>query len=245
MRSRCSFESPREFSHVDNDPGMRPGSDLLGALGCSHGELDLAPVDFRYLSLPGDQASNGRRREMASVDGRADRALTGIEIGSDCIEGSVFHDHDHHGGSEHWRQDRVLEPVRKMLGLHEKAEGALGSKGYLPHGLSSKGRGYEHDGPSLVPWLLRLARRPCEQCYAAAAHLFCDSGAEKLHDPRQIYLDAHDVVQNLDPAGDPLPHCRRDKVQGIPFPVVIEPAEKRAELGPQPADAAVKPAPRL
>src|SRR3984893_2899081 len=138
MRSRCSFESPREFSHVDNDPGMRPGSDLLGALGCSHGELDLAPVDFRHLSLPGDQASNRRRREMANVDGGADRALTGIEIGSDCIEGSVFHDHDHHGGSEHRRQDRVLEPVRKMLGLHEKAEGALGSKGYLPHGLPSK-----------------------------------------------------------------------------------------------------------
>jgi hypothetical protein len=69
--------------------------------------------------------------------------------------------------------------------------------------------------------------------------LFCDSVAEKLHDPRQIYLDAHDVVQNLDPAGDPLPHCRRDKVQGIPFPVVIEPAEKRVELGPQAADAAV------
>src|ERR1700730_18950015 len=75
---------------------------------------------------------------MANVDGRADRALTGIEIGSDCIEGSVFHDHDQHGGSDHRRQYRVLEPVRKMLGLHEKAEGALGSNGYLPHGLPSK-----------------------------------------------------------------------------------------------------------
>ena len=74
--------------------------------------------------------------------------------------------------------------------------------------------------------LLRLARRLFEQRDTAPAHLFCDSVAEKLHDPRQIDLDAHDVVQNLDPAGDPLPHCRRDKVQGIPFPVVIEPAEK-------------------
>jgi hypothetical protein len=61
----------------------------------------------------------------------------------------------------------------------------------------------------------------------------------------QIDLDAHDVVQNLDPAGDPLPHRRPDKVQSVPFPVVIEPAEKNAELGPQTAAAAVEPAPRL
>src|SRR6266550_8460034 len=76
---------------------MRAGTDLLGTLDCSDGELDLPPVDFRHLSLPGDQASNRRRREMAHVDGRADRALTGIEISPDRIEGSVFHDHDHHG----------------------------------------------------------------------------------------------------------------------------------------------------
>jgi hypothetical protein len=55
---------------------MRAGPDLLAALGCSDGELDLAPVDLRHLGLPGDQASNRRRREMAYVDGRADGALT-------------------------------------------------------------------------------------------------------------------------------------------------------------------------
>ena len=77
------------------------------------------------------------------------------------------------------------------------------------------------------------------------AHPFCDGVAEKLHDQRQIDLDAHDVVQNLDPTGDPLPHCRRGKVQGVPFPAVIEPAEKSIELGPKAADAAVDPAPRL
>ena len=81
--------------------------------------LDLAPVDFRHLGLPGDQASNRRRREMAHVDGRADRALTRIDISPDRIEGGVFHDHDHHGGGEHRRQDRVLEPVREMLGLDD------------------------------------------------------------------------------------------------------------------------------
>ncbi len=30
------------------------------------------------------------------------------------------------------RQNRVLEPVRKMLGLDEEVEGALGSKGCGP-----------------------------------------------------------------------------------------------------------------
>ena len=93
--------------------------------------------------------------------------------------------------------------------------------------------------------LLRLTRGPFEQRDAAPAHLFCDRVAEKLHDPRQIDLDAHNVVQNLDPAGDPLPHCRRDKVQGVPFSAVIEPAEKSVQLETQAADAAIEPAPRL
>jgi hypothetical protein len=50
-------------------------------------------------------------------------------IRPDCVEGGVFHDHDHHGSSEHRRQDRVLEAVGKMLGLDEEVEGAFGSKG--------------------------------------------------------------------------------------------------------------------
>jgi hypothetical protein len=29
------------FSHVDDNPGMRAGPDLLGTLSCSDGELDL------------------------------------------------------------------------------------------------------------------------------------------------------------------------------------------------------------
>src|SRR6267143_5154133 len=74
--------------------------------------------------------------------------------------------------------------------------------------------------------LLRLARRSFEQRDAASAYPLCDGVAEKLHDPRQIDLDAHDVVQNLDPSGDPLPHRRRGKVQGVPLPVILEPAEK-------------------
>ena len=91
---RCSFEPAREFSHVDDNPGMRAGPDLLGTLGGSDGELDLPPVDFRHLGVPGDRASNRRCREMAHVDGRANRALAGIELGPDCIEGGVFHDHE-------------------------------------------------------------------------------------------------------------------------------------------------------
>jgi Txe/YoeB family toxin of Txe-Axe toxin-antitoxin module len=61
------------------------------------------------------------RREMAHVDSCADCALTGIEIGLDRVEGGIFHDHDHDGSGEHRRQDRVLEPVRKMFGLDEEA----------------------------------------------------------------------------------------------------------------------------
>ena len=75
-------------------------------------------------------------------------------------------------------------------------------------------------------YLLRLARRPFEQRDTSPAHPFCDGVAKKLHDPRQIYLDADDIVQHLDPASDPLPHRGRGKVQGVPFPAVIEPADK-------------------
>ena len=55
---------------------MRTGPDLLVTVGCSDGELDLPPVDFRHLGLPGDQASDRRRCEMAHVDRRADRAVS-------------------------------------------------------------------------------------------------------------------------------------------------------------------------
>jgi hypothetical protein len=92
---------------------------------------------------------------------------------------------------------------------------------------------------------LRLAVRLFEHRDAASAHLFCDGVAENLHNPREIDLDAHDSVQHLDPAGNPLPHCRLDKVQGVSLPVVIEPAEKCVELRPQAADAAVEAAPCL
>ena len=92
---------------------------------------------------------------------------------------------------------------------------------------------------------LHLAWRPLEQRDASPPHPFGDGVAEKLHDPRQIDLDAHDLVQHLDPAGDPLPHCRGNKAEGVLFPVVIEPAEENAELWPQPRDAAVEATPRL
>jgi hypothetical protein len=70
---------------------MRAGPDLLGALGCSHGELDLPPVDLGHLGLPGNQASNPCRREMAHVDGRADRALAGIETVPKSLAGVFAH----------------------------------------------------------------------------------------------------------------------------------------------------------
>src|SRR5271169_637852 len=88
---------------------------------------------------------------MAQVDGRADSAFAGIEISPDLIEGGVFHDHDQHGSGEHRRQDCVLEAVRKMFGLDEEVERALGTKGYLSHGLPSNDRGDESEVPSFFP----------------------------------------------------------------------------------------------
>ena len=46
---------------------------------------------------------------------------------------------------------RVLEPVRKMFALDEEVERALGSKGYLSHGLPSNDRGDESEVPNLFP----------------------------------------------------------------------------------------------
>ena len=40
------------------------------------------------------------------------------------------------------------EMVRLARHQEEEAEGASGSMGYLPHGLSSKGRDDQHDGPN-------------------------------------------------------------------------------------------------
>ena len=68
---------------------MGTDADLLVAFGCPDDELDLPPVDLRHLGLPADQASDWRRRKMAHVDGGADGALPGIEIGPDRIEGGV------------------------------------------------------------------------------------------------------------------------------------------------------------
>ena len=58
---------------------MRAGPDLFDALGCPDGKIDLAPVDLRHLGLSCEQASDWRLREMAHIDGSADRALAGIE----------------------------------------------------------------------------------------------------------------------------------------------------------------------
>src|SRR5262249_49453663 len=118
--------------------------DLLRTVGRSNSKLDLPPVDFRDLGLRGDQASSRGRGEMAYVDGSPDRALSGIEIGFDGIKRGIFHSHDHDWGGEYRWQGRVLEPVRKVLGLDEKVKGASGSNGYLPHGLPSNDRSINH-----------------------------------------------------------------------------------------------------
>jgi hypothetical protein len=90
------------------------------------------PSTFVASASPVTRRPTGVAARWRNVDGRADRALAGIGISADRIESGILHDHDHHGGGEHRRRNRVLEPVRKMLGLDEKAEGALGSEGIWP-----------------------------------------------------------------------------------------------------------------
>ena len=104
---------------------MRAGPDLLGALGCPNGKLDPTPVDLRHLSLPGNQASNRRRREMAHVDGRADRALAGIEWREASPKAS--------GGLYPKRsqpiEDRRAFMLDRMLRIETEAEEALEQQG--------------------------------------------------------------------------------------------------------------------
>jgi hypothetical protein len=104
---------------------MRAGPDLLVTLGCSDGELDLPPVDFRHLGLPGDQASNRRRREMAHVDRRADGTLTGIEWREASPKAS--------GGLYPKRcqpiEDRRAFMLDRMLRIETEAEEALEQQG--------------------------------------------------------------------------------------------------------------------
>jgi len=70
-------------------------------------------------------------------------------------------------------EDRVLEPVRKVFGLDEEAEGAFGSKGYLPHGLPSKAAVMN---PSNVP----IHRGP--QAPRSLYEPFCTTGGARLLD---------------------------------------------------------------
>jgi hypothetical protein len=77
---------------------------------------------------------------------------------------------------------------------------------------------------------LRLAGRLFQQRHTASAYSFRNGIAKELHYPRQFDLNAHGIVQHLDAAGDPLPHCRRGEVQGVPLPMVIEPTEEGAKL---------------
>jgi len=117
---RGTFTPVFEEAPAHRNGGVRDSLEEPERRPKPEGPTSAPPVDFRHLSLPGNQASNRRRRETAHVGGRADCALAGIEIGPDCIEGGVFHDHDHYGSGEHRRQDRVLEPVRKMLRMGQR-----------------------------------------------------------------------------------------------------------------------------
>src|SRR5947207_3110595 len=81
----------------------------MTTLECEPAPISLVPSVARTVSIcrpstfvtsasPVTVRPTGVAREMAHVDNRADCALTRVEISPDCIEGGVFHDHDHHGG---------------------------------------------------------------------------------------------------------------------------------------------------
>src|SRR5208282_3997930 len=68
------------------------------------------PSTFVTSASPVTRRPTGVAARWRTFDGCADCALARIEIGPDCIEGGVFHHHDHDGSGEHRRQDRFLEP---------------------------------------------------------------------------------------------------------------------------------------
>ena len=100
-------------------------------------EFDLPPIDLDHFSFARDLAPNRRRREVTDVDRGADRALAGIEITLDRVEGGVFHHHDHDGSGEYRRQHGVLEAVGEMLRQYAQRERAFCAERNLAHTSSS------------------------------------------------------------------------------------------------------------
>src|SRR5262249_29983857 len=137
-------EATRKFGHVDHSARVRPYADLAVALGGTHAKFDPPPVDFGDFGRTCDDAPHYSRGQMPDIDLGANRAFAGVEIGLDRVERGVLHDHDHDRRREHWRQSRILEPVREMLGLDDEGEGAPGSWRYLPQGMPSVRRESEH-----------------------------------------------------------------------------------------------------
>ena len=54
---------------------MRAGADLFGFVRCADCELDMPPVDPCHLCLADNPLPEWRRRQMAYIDARPDRAL--------------------------------------------------------------------------------------------------------------------------------------------------------------------------
>src|SRR5262245_22326135 len=73
-------------AHVDDHALMGAAADLLQLVAGGDVERDAAAVDTGDLGFGRHLVPDRRRRQMADVDGGADRALAGIEIAADGIE---------------------------------------------------------------------------------------------------------------------------------------------------------------
>ena len=131
---RLGVELAAYARDIDHHALVRAVADLFGFVTRRHREEHAAAVDLGDFRFRRHLMSDRRRREMADIDGGADRAFARFEIRLDGVERGVLHRRDHHRRGEHRRQHRILELVGEVRRRDLQAVGALGADRDRPHG---------------------------------------------------------------------------------------------------------------
>ena len=97
-------------------------SNLLVPVGRTNRKLDAPPVNVGHFRFADDASAGRRRRQMAHVDARAERAFAGVEIGLDGVERRILHHHDHDRRRQDRRQRHILESAGEMVGHDDETE---------------------------------------------------------------------------------------------------------------------------
>jgi hypothetical protein len=112
---------------------MSTVADLFHLVARRHLEFNSFPIDLDHLGFGTNIVTRRRSCKVPYIYCRTNRALTQIQKRPDSIEGGVFHDQDHHGGSEHLRQHGILELIGEVLRQYTQRERSLCSQRYLAH----------------------------------------------------------------------------------------------------------------